>query len=182
VKTSRYHPAISVAVKYTRKSECLIGSGAARAHPAAIKSNVCLVHYIQRCKGETVTKPIELGVKKADLSKQARIDKTEPAKGRKEVSAAADQHCEAEVMTLAPAPPRKTSAKPEIVRQIGQCLGRVYNDVLKQPVPDRFLDLLQALEAAGPTQPDRQALPASPSEPHIKLEAHAAGGRKKERK
>lgn len=54
-------------------------------------------------------------------------------------------------MRLNPPRARKASAKPEIINQIGQCLGRVYNDVLKQPVPDRFIELLQALESGAPS-------------------------------
>jgi hypothetical protein len=45
-------------------------------------------------------------------------------------------------------PPRakKPAAKHEISEQIGRQLRNVYDDVLAQPVPDRFLDLLRALE------------------------------------
>lgn len=42
---------------------------------------------------------------------------------------------------------RKTAPKPEIVEQIGHRLASVYNAVLSQPIPDRFLDLLSKLEA-----------------------------------
>ncbi len=41
---------------------------------------------------------------------------------------------------------KKPAAKLEIGEQIGRQLRSVYNDVLAQPVPDRFLDLLRALE------------------------------------
>jgi hypothetical protein len=41
---------------------------------------------------------------------------------------------------------KKPAAKQEISEQIGRQLRSVYNDVLVQPVPDRFLDLLRALE------------------------------------
>jgi hypothetical protein len=41
---------------------------------------------------------------------------------------------------------KKPVAKQEISEQIGRQLRSVYNDVLAQPVPDRFLDLLRALE------------------------------------
>ncbi len=42
---------------------------------------------------------------------------------------------------------RKVSPRPEIVEQIGHRLASVYNSVLSQPIPDRFLDLLAELEA-----------------------------------
>ena len=44
---------------------------------------------------------------------------------------------------------KKTTAKPEISDQIGRQLRSVYNDVLAQPVPDRFLDLLKDIDAMG---------------------------------
>ncbi|WP_245411988.1 NepR family anti-sigma factor [Methylocella silvestris] len=36
--------------------------------------------------------------------------------------------------------------------EIGVSLRSVYNDVLSQPVPDRFFDLLRQLESAGGAQ------------------------------
>jgi len=46
-----------------------------------------------------------------------------------------------------PAPRRRTSpAKREAHAQIGRQLRSIYDDVLNQPIPDRFLDLLQKLE------------------------------------
>lgn len=94
-----------------------------------------------------MTKPIELGLKTAESPKPARSEKSGPAKDRKE----AGKRSEAEIMSLPPSRTRIAGAKPEIIDQIGQQLGRVYNDVLKQPVPERFLDLLQALEAGATT-------------------------------
>jgi hypothetical protein len=41
---------------------------------------------------------------------------------------------------------KKATAKPEISDQIGRQLRSVYNDILAQPVPDRFLDLLKDLD------------------------------------
>jgi hypothetical protein len=41
---------------------------------------------------------------------------------------------------------RKATEKPAIGEQIGRQLRSVYNDILAQPVPDRFLDLLRELE------------------------------------
>jgi Anti-sigma factor NepR len=42
---------------------------------------------------------------------------------------------------------RKTTVKAEVADQIGLGLRSVYNDVLSQPVPDRFFDLLRQLES-----------------------------------
>jgi hypothetical protein len=47
---------------------------------------------------------------------------------------------------LAPSRPKKGVEKQDIAEQIGRQLRSVYNDVLVQPVPDRFLDLLRELE------------------------------------
>jgi hypothetical protein len=89
-------------------------------------------------KGTAVTKPIDLSAKKtggsirgkeknqcadpADAAKSARSNATVGATGRK--------------------------PKPQIVDQIGLRLRGVYNDVLMQPIPDRFIDLLQQLEGS----------------------------------
>ena len=40
----------------------------------------------------------------------------------------------------------KAVPKPELTGQIGNKLRSVYNEVLSQPVPDRFLDLLRELD------------------------------------
>ncbi len=96
-------------------------------------------------KGKTVTKPIELGLKRANPQKQPKMNKTGPCQENmvEETSPGGD-------VTIIPPRSRKASAKPEIVAQIGQQLIRVYKDVVDQPVPDRFLDLLQALEQGAP--------------------------------
>ena len=135
-----------------------------------------------------MTKPIELGVKKTDLPKktdllmQAKIEKLEPTKGRKQAATAADERSEAATMALAPPRARKISAKPEIIDRIGEHLGDIYNGVLKQPVPARFLDLLQALEAGTPAKPHCEAQTPSKSDTHITPKARTAGGRKKDLK
>jgi hypothetical protein len=47
---------------------------------------------------------------------------------------------------------KKTASKPEVSDQIGRQLRTVYNDILAQPVPDRFLELLKDLDSlAAPT-------------------------------
>jgi hypothetical protein len=52
----------------------------------------------------------------------------------------------AEIMSLARVRARKTEPKSEIIEQIGRRLRSVYNEVLFQPVPDRFHDLISAFE------------------------------------
>jgi hypothetical protein len=52
---------------------------------------------------------------------------------------------------------KKTAAQPEISDQIGRQLRSVYNDVLAQPVPDRFLDLLKDLDAPSSSMPAASA-------------------------
>jgi hypothetical protein len=51
---------------------------------------------------------------------------------------------------------KKTTSKPEISDQIGRQLRSVYNDVLAQPIPDRFLELLKDLDAP-PRQDEKKA-------------------------
>jgi hypothetical protein len=46
----------------------------------------------------------------------------------------------------------QTPAKPEVSDLIGQRLRNYYDEVAKEPVPDRFLDLLNKLEAASSTK------------------------------
>jgi hypothetical protein len=48
------------------------------------------------------------------------------------------------------APVKKPAPKPdEVASQIAQQLRDVYDDVLKQPVPERFLELLRQLESGS---------------------------------
>ena len=44
--------------------------------------------------------------------------------------------------------PVKMSSKPDVTDLIGQRLRKLYDEVAKQPVPDRFLHLLVELEQA----------------------------------
>ncbi|PNG26927.1 hypothetical protein CR492_06390 [Methylocella silvestris] len=48
--------------------------------------------------------------------------------------------------------PVKTRTPAKMADEIGVSLRSVYNDVLSQPVPDRFFDLLRQLESAGGAQ------------------------------
>jgi hypothetical protein len=123
-------------------------SGAGRCDPA-LDLSISAIHIPHRkgetlTKGKTVTKPIELGLKPADEGKQSKTDKT----GSGRAKTAEDSGGE---VTIMPPRARKSAPKPEIVAQIGQQLARVYKDVVDQPVPDRFLDLLKSLEQGSPT-------------------------------
>jgi translation initiation factor 2 beta subunit (eIF-2beta)/eIF-5 len=122
-------------------------------------------------KGETVTKPIELGLKKADLQKPPKSDKKAPAQSGSEALGPPGVHVTA-------IPPRARKAKPEIVEQIGHQLIRVYKDVVDQPVPDRFLELLNALETTG-VSPEKTSVMSSEK---TTRETEAAQGTKKARK
>ena len=43
----------------------------------------------------------------------------------------------------------KTSAKPQVSDLIGQRLRNYYEEVASEPIPDRFMDLLNQLDAAS---------------------------------
>jgi hypothetical protein len=45
-----------------------------------------------------------------------------------------------------------TLARPEVSDLIGERLRSFYEEVAKQPVPDRFVELLKQLEAATPSE------------------------------
>nr|BAN84084.1 anti-sigma factor [Methylosinus sp. B4S] len=58
-------------------------------------------------------------------------------------------------------PPRSARAKAEtsdLGEQIGEQLRGIYDDVLNQPIPDRFLELLNQLES-DPISPQRSKTP-----------------------
>ena len=92
-----------------------------------------------------MVKPVEQGMSKSATA-LAKGDKA-GAMGR---TAGADEGTEsrhpAEVTSLARARARKSEPKSEIIDQIGQRLRNVYNEVLFQPVPDRFHELIATLE------------------------------------
>lgn len=52
---------------------------------------------------------------------------------------------------------KKTSCKTELMEQIGVGLRSVYDDVLAQPVPDRFFELLRQLESSPGVQAKKDA-------------------------
>ncbi|MGH6817340.1 MAG: NepR family anti-sigma factor [Methylovirgula sp.] len=100
-----------------------------------------------------MTKPIDLRAKKTGgpLRRQK-------AQGTdvKEASAPKEARSPTRTSTLTGARARK-APKPEIIEQVGLRLRGVYNDVLMQPIPDRFLDLLRKLEAGARAKPPQTA-------------------------
>jgi hypothetical protein len=52
---------------------------------------------------------------------------------------------------------RKCAGRADVADQIGLGLRSVYDDVLSQPVPDRFFDLLRQLERVGGPQLKKDA-------------------------
>ncbi|QBR71815.1 hypothetical protein CU048_11625 [Beijerinckiaceae bacterium] len=53
---------------------------------------------------------------------------------------------------------KKAPSKSEIADQIGLHLRSVYDDVLAQPVPGRFLELLRQLESASEARLNKDAM------------------------
>lgn len=130
-----------------------------------------------------MTKPITPWLENFESQPQSNLKNAGPAKNHSQTLTTATPRTEVETMAFVPSRARKTTAKkgakPEIIDQIGQHLGKVYNDVLKQPVPDRFLTLLQSLEAGDPPKLDHSAQATDKCAP-VEIEASCAGGRKKE--
>jgi len=56
---------------------------------------------------------------------------------------------------------------PDVQVKIGEKLKAIYDDVVRQPVPDRFRDLLSQLDAAS-MQSD--AAQAAPNQPRVEAE------------
>jgi hypothetical protein len=111
-------------------------------------------------KGTPVTKPIDLKAKdlrakKAGVPSHGKAEKSQSTDLRA-VAAAKEARPSTAVSTLGAARVRKTAPKPEIIEQIGLRLRGCYNDVLMQPIPDRFIDLLSQLEAR-PSAPHQGA-------------------------
>jgi len=53
---------------------------------------------------------------------------------------------------------KKTSTKSEIADQIGLHLRSVYDDILAQPVPGRFLELLRQLESSSEVRANKDGM------------------------
>jgi hypothetical protein len=106
-----------------------------------------------RNKDGAVNNMNSLGAKKAPGDQAERSIKSGgiPVRG---ADAPSETRESAEIKPISAARAKKLppKPKPEIVEQIGQRLRSIYNDVVAQPVPDRFHDLLRELESgAGDT-------------------------------
>ena len=98
-------------------------------------------------KAPKVTKPIELKPKSIGSPGLRRAEVSRSSEESQEQSPGYEAKGLAGVSILPVSRRRKAAPKPEIVEQIGHRLASVYNSVLTQPIPDRFLDLLAKLEA-----------------------------------
>lgn len=110
-------------------------------------------------RGAAVTKPIEIKTKNTVSSTSGRIEKLR-AKTR---DTNGDTQFSAEVSVLPVGRKAKGPPNPEMADLIGHRLASIYNSVVSQPVPERFLDLLAQLEAgeheaqaATPTKKERK--------------------------
>lgn len=61
----------------------------------------------------------------------------------------------AEANVLVAPRPKKTASKNDVAEQIGLGLRSIYDDILAQPVPDRFFDLLRRLETVAEAQAEK---------------------------
>jgi hypothetical protein len=109
-------------------------------------------HDEEQYKAATVTKPIELKPKAGGSSGLRRSEIHEPkaykTSGDGNLSSSPEQQRGLAAVSILPVSRRrKPSPRPEVVEQIGHRLASIYNEVLSQPIPDRFLDLLSELEA-----------------------------------
>ncbi|VFU07315.1 conserved hypothetical protein [Methylocella tundrae] len=104
-----------------------------------------------RSKGDPVTK---ITKSRAGIMKGAAIRENDDSESEDDMFRF--NHCAEGNVVSAPRS-RKPSAKPDIADQIGLGLRSVYNDVLSQPVPDRFFDLLKQLERAPGAQLKKDA-------------------------
>jgi Anti-sigma factor NepR len=103
----------------------------------------------KRNKGTPVTRPINLKPRNVDLSSRhsdsSQSDEAKP--GESSTPASHEEPKGLAGVSMMPVSRRKQAPGPEIIDQIGHRLASVYNSVLAQPIPDRFLDLLAQLEA-----------------------------------
>jgi hypothetical protein len=104
-------------------------------------------------RGVGVTKPIDIKTKNANLSSAgqteklaAKVDNPKIGNPKKDLPNGASQ--DGTVVKVLPVGRKaKGSPSPEMIDLIGHRLASIYNSVVSQPVPDRFLDLLAQLEA-----------------------------------
>jgi hypothetical protein len=110
-----------------------------------------MVEKTKASQGASVSKSENMSVQSSSVPKSKGQWDQNHANGEKLREAGqgnAPGNCDVDPLHAAKIMPRakKPAAKQEISEQIGRQLRSVYNDVLAQPVPDRFLDLLRALE------------------------------------
>lgn len=102
-------------------------------------------------KGGPVTKTTKLG---KSLIKGATVRSSET----QEMECASINFQDAgEANVLAAPRLKKGSPKHDLAEQIGLGLRSVYDDVLAQPVPDRFFELLRQLETVSGAQAKKDA-------------------------
>jgi hypothetical protein len=103
----------------------------------------------KRNKGTPVTRPINLKPRNVALSsRHSDSPQSDEAKrGEPSTPASHEEPKGLAGVSMLPVSRRKQAPGPEIIDQIGHRLASVYNSVLAQPIPDRFLDLLAQLEA-----------------------------------
>lgn len=87
-------------------------------------------------------KPVEQGIKRGATP----LSKNDTLTSGRQLGQDQEPRLKAEVTSLVRVRARRSEPKSEIIEQIGHRLRHVYNEVLFQPVPDRFHALLDALE------------------------------------
>ncbi|MGP8232906.1 MAG: NepR family anti-sigma factor [Methylovirgula sp.] len=90
-----------------------------------------------------MTKPIEIKSKSAGASTSGRVEKLRA----KTCDPNGDEQFSADISVLPVGRKAKGPPNPEMIDLIGHRLASIYNSVVSQPVPERFLDLLAQLEA-----------------------------------
>ncbi len=102
-----------------------------------------------RNKDDAVNNMNSLGAKKAPGDQAERTIKSGIVVRGPDATSETRESAEIKPISAARAKKLSPKPKPEIVEQIGQRLRSIYNDVVAQPVPDRFHDLLRALESSA---------------------------------
>ena len=104
-------------------------------------------------------KPVEQTIKKGATA----LSKADTLAPSRPLGLDNEPRLKAEVTSLARARARRTEPRSEAIEQIGNRLRHVYNEVLFQPVPERFHALLDALEQ-GPASAAAEPVASLPSE------------------
>ena len=94
-------------------------------------------------RGAAVTKPIDIKAKSTGSPTSGRVERLRASKTKD----SGDGQFSADVSILPVGRKAKGPPNPEMVDLIGHRLASIYNSVVSQPIPDRFLDLLAQLEA-----------------------------------